>query len=147
MFYQWVFIIHLSTTFFMTGLIWFVQVVHYPLFRKVVDGDFVDYEENHMRTTSYVVMPAMLLELLSLPLLVFLNPDMMDRWWFWLDGIGLGIIWLSTFLFQVPLHARLLKSKDMDSIHKLVQTNWIRTLCWTLRSGLLMVIIHEKLIS
>ena len=147
MFYQWVFIIHIVATFFMTGLIWFVQVVHYPLFSKVVDADFVHYEEIHMRTTSYVVMPAMLLELLSMPLLVYLQPEWLSAWWFWVDGIGLGIIWLSTFLFQVPQHTRLLKSKDLKTIHQLVRTNWIRTVIWTLRSGVLMRVIHDKLIS
>ncbi|MEL6195301.1 MAG: hypothetical protein AAFR66_24815 [Bacteroidota bacterium] len=147
MFYQWVFIIHIATTFFMTGLIWFVQVVHYPLFRMVDLSEFIRYEEIHMRTTSYVVMPAMLLELGSLPLLAYLQPELMSVWWFWVDGIGLGTIWLTTFLFQVPQHTRLLKSKDLDTIHQLVQTNWIRTILWTLRSGVLMLVIHDKLIS
>ncbi|MEM8898814.1 MAG: hypothetical protein AAGC85_11945 [Bacteroidota bacterium] len=135
------------TTFFMTGLIWFVQVVHYPLFKMAEPSEFIRYEEVHMKTTSYVVMPAMLLELLSIPLLAYLQPGWMSTWWFWVDGIGLGIIWLSTFLFQVPQHTRLLKGKDLDTIHKLVQTNWIRTTIWTLRSGILMLVIHEKLIS
>lgn len=32
--------LHAGATLFMTGLIWFVQVVHYPLFLRVGEGNF-----------------------------------------------------------------------------------------------------------
>ncbi|MEM6262595.1 MAG: hypothetical protein AAGI38_08820 [Bacteroidota bacterium] len=52
--------LHFITTLFMTGLIWFVQVVHYPLFSQISPEDFPRYEKIHMRRTAIVVIPVML---------------------------------------------------------------------------------------
>ena len=51
-----------AATPFMTGVIWVVQVVHYPLFARVgVDG-FREYEQSHQRRISLVVGIAMPVE-------------------------------------------------------------------------------------
>ena len=49
-------------TFAMTGLIWCVQLVHYPLFRAVGEPGYAAYQDAHMRLTTLVVGPLMLLE-------------------------------------------------------------------------------------
>jgi len=50
----------------------------------------------------------------------------------WLLPLGLVLlIWLSTFLIQVPIHNQLGIGKDSFLIKRLVQTNWIRTILWT----------------
>ena len=49
----------LASTLFMTGLIWFVQVVHYPLFDRVGAARFVPYHAAHSRRTSWVVAAPM----------------------------------------------------------------------------------------
>ena len=54
--------LHLAATAVMTGLIWFVQVVHYPLFAAVGAEQFVAYEVAHQRRTSFVVGLPMLVE-------------------------------------------------------------------------------------
>ena len=46
----------------MVGLIWFVQIVHYPLFGEVGHDRFADYERNHQNRTTLVVAPLMLVE-------------------------------------------------------------------------------------
>lgn len=43
---------HLFATAAMVGLIWFVQVVHYPLFASVGADGFTDYETAHRRRTG-----------------------------------------------------------------------------------------------
>ena len=52
----------LVSALFMTGLIWFVQVVHYPLFAKV-SGTYPAYQAEHMARTTWVVAVPMLVEL------------------------------------------------------------------------------------
>ena len=47
------------------------------------------------------------------------------------------LIWLVTFAFSVPCHSRLSKSKNGSSIRKLISTNWLRTVLWTLKSFIL----------
>jgi len=44
------------------------------------------------------------------------------------------IIWLSTFTLQVPIHRRLQTGKDDARIRRLVSTNWIRTIAWTVKA-------------
>jgi hypothetical protein len=51
---------HLAVTLFMLGVIWFVQVVHYPLFAKVGQEGFTLYSKAHSHLTGYVVGPPML---------------------------------------------------------------------------------------
>ena len=54
-----------------------------------------------------------------------------------LMGIALlFIIWVSTALLQVPCHGQLANGFDNKVHRQLVLTNWIRTVCWTLRGAL-----------
>ena len=53
---------NLSATLFMVSVIWFVQMVHYPLFARVGQEKFALYSGAHSRLTPYVVGPPMLVE-------------------------------------------------------------------------------------
>ena len=46
----------------MAGIIWFVQVVHYPLFAAVTGAGDADYARANQARTSLVVLPPMLVE-------------------------------------------------------------------------------------
>ena len=72
---KYVLLAHLAVTLFMVGVIWFVQVVHYPLFAKVGSERFVLYSKAHSRLTTYVVGPPMLVEAATALLLVFRRPE------------------------------------------------------------------------
>ena len=67
---EWTILLHIATTFSMVGLIWFVQIVHYPLMDRVRREGFRRYEMDHQRLTSWVVAPLMATELLSTVLLI-----------------------------------------------------------------------------
>ncbi len=127
-----------AATFFMIGLIWFVQIVHYPLFARVGRDGFADYELSHSQLTSLVVIPAMLVELVTTGLLVLTQPAGMKRW----EAIGgavlLVVVWGSTFFLQVPRHGQLAAGFDEAAHAALVATNWVRTVAWSLR-GLLLI--------
>ena len=133
----YVFAIHLLSTGFMCGLIWFVQIVHYPLFKRVPESGFVAYEQAHTRLTGWVVLPVMLAELGTAVLLSFNPVEILPAGPARLNLAGLVLIWLSTFFLQVPLHQRLSKRFDARDHRHLVMTNWIRTVLWTLRFGAL----------
>ena len=60
-----VLLIHAFSTLAMVGLIWFVQVVHYPLFAHVSEQRFEGYHHQHVRLTGRVVGPPMLVETAS----------------------------------------------------------------------------------
>lgn len=127
---------HVAATVFMCGVIWFVQLVHYPLFAQVGEAGFVQYEAAHTMRTSWVVMPPMLIELgTAAALLVWRPPGLGSAE----VALGLGLvllIWASTFFLQVPAHGALGRGFDPAVASRLVSTNWIRTVLWTLRAGL-----------
>jgi hypothetical protein len=132
------FVAHLAVTLFMTGVIWFVQIVHYPLFRFVGNSEFARYEAAHIFWTTWVVAPPMLTELTTAVLLLLFKPKGISDGILWLNLALLSAIWLSTAFLQVPCHQRLSQGFDAATHHRLVVTNWLRTVCWTVRSGLLL---------
>ena len=129
-------LVHAGATLFMVGLIWFVQVVHYPLAAAVGDSAFAAYQQAHMARTSWVVGPPMLVELATTVLLLVHRPPGVPTWAPWAGAVLLGAVWGSTALFQVPLHSALTAGLDVERVERLVATNWIRTVGWSLR-GLL----------
>lgn len=127
-----------GATLFMVGVIWFVQIVHYPLMGRVGQTSFVAYSESHSRLTSYVVGPPMLTEAATAALLLVARPPGIP-FFAALAGAGLvAAIWLSTALLQVPRHTALGEGFDRREHRALVATNWARTAAWTAR-GLLVL--------
>ncbi|MDB4409072.1 hypothetical protein N9165_03305 [Akkermansiaceae bacterium] len=113
----------------MTGIIWIVQVAVYPLFAKVGAEAFNVYHEDYMFLVSFVIMPLMAIEALTCAACFFWgnNRD------FLAPSILFGMICLSTALIQVPHHQALTQA----AVGGLVAGNWVRTIAWTLRTGLL----------
>ncbi len=136
---QYIFIAQLAATWTMFGVIWFVQIVHYPLFGGVGAAKFPAYEKHHSRLTSFVVAPPMLVELVSsaAALRSEWRIPSMPAAWAWLGFSLVVLIWLSTALVQVPRHTRLERGLDPSVHRSLVATNWIRTIAWTVRAALL----------
>lgn len=127
--------IHAVCTIAMFGLIWFVQIVHYPLFHQVGRDEFVAYELRHQRLTTIVVAPLMIGEMATALALLFLESEL--RWIWSLVGFGLVLlIWFSTLCLQMPCHRKLEGGYDADAVCRLVNTNWLRTLAWTARVGI-----------
>jgi hypothetical protein len=128
---RWVIVLHLLSTAYMTGLVWFVQAVHYPLMVKVGSQGFADYERRHQSRTTWVVAPPMLLELATAAALLYRPPAGIPPVWAWVGAGLLAIVWLSTFALQVPCHERLSRGFDEAAWRRLVATNWIRTAAWS----------------
>jgi hypothetical protein len=97
------FVAHLAVTLFMAGVIWFVQIVHYPLFRFVGNSEFARYEAAHIFWTTWVVAPPMLTELTTAVLLLLFKPKGTSDGILWLNLALLSAIWLSTAFFARTL--------------------------------------------
>lgn len=139
----YVFRIHAAVTCFLAGLIWFVQVVHYPLMRVVGTGHFREYERLHQQRTTVVVAPAMLLELaMSVAVLVIAHRSGTVVILSWISMMLLILIWASTFALQVPLHKELARGFNDTAWRGLVLTNLIRTMAWTARGVIAVVLIR-----
>ena len=126
-------LLHAIPTLLMTGVIWIIQVVHYPLYRRVGAEAFADYEREHCARISFVVLPLMVVELACAALLA-LSPPRGGESLAWTGLALLAVVWASTFFVQVPCHRVLEGGFDARAASRLVATNWIRTVAWTLRS-------------
>jgi hypothetical protein len=141
------FLAQYAATLFMTGLIWFVQIVHYPLFanilRHTTPADFRGYEASHANRTSFVVFPPMAVELVTAlaALLPRLRPAFVSQPVAAASAILVVAIWASTGLIQVPLHDRLGSNPAAETVRRLVLSNWLRTVLWSSRAVLLTVVL------
>lgn len=120
----------------MTGLIWFVQLVHYPLLSGVGTEGFHSYQRGHERRTAWAVGPAMLAELVCAVWLAAAPPPGVFVWLTVLGLVLLAGVWVSTALLQVPCHRRLSAGFDAETHGRLVRSNWLRTALWSGRAVL-----------
>ncbi len=139
-----VLLFHVFATLFMVGLIWFVQIVHYPLYSNVGREQFPEYERLHNRLTTWVVGPAMLLEVATAVVLLK-SPPSGSTSLAWVALGLLALIWISTATLSVPAHNALTIEFSKIQHHQLVATNWIRTVAWSLRGVIVLVICHRNL--
>ncbi|WP_207891060.1 hypothetical protein [Hymenobacter edaphi] len=132
-------LLNLAVTAYLTGVIWTVQLVHYPGFALVPAAGFPAFHQAHLKRMGWVVMAPMVAELL------------LAGAWAWQARTGpaygalalVGFIWAVTFGVSVPLHRQLAGGWSYAAVYGLVRTNWLRTLAWTLRLGLLgWVLLH-----
>lgn len=123
---------------YLTGLIWTVQVVHYPGFALLSKTGFARYHAAHTRRMGFVVGAPMVLELALAAWLAWAGRGALPHgagWW----ALGLVMfIWAATFFISVPFHNQLeINGYDFITIDGLTRTNWLRTLAWTARLALL----------
>lgn len=138
-------LLHVAATMAMVGLIWFVQIVHYPLFASVGREEFRRYEMDHQRLTTWVVAPLMLTEVTTAVLLFWWRPAEFGTMPVWLGLVLLVAIWLMTYTVQVPQHASLVLSYDPVVQRRLVLGNWYRTAAWTARGVLVLWMVNQVL--
>jgi sterol desaturase/sphingolipid hydroxylase (fatty acid hydroxylase superfamily) len=115
----------------LVGLVWFVQVVHYPLFARVPRDAFPAYEREHARRTTRVVAPLMGVEGVCAGVLVAAEPGALTV----LGALLVAGIWASTIFVQVPCHRVLEQGWDEAAHRRLVRTNWLRTAMWSARGA------------
>jgi len=108
-------------------LIWLVQLIIYPSFRYTQEKDFIVWHGRYMRLIGLIVSPLMLLQI-GVELVHIFNND-----YRWIRMLMILAVLTSTFSLSVPNHKRLSRyGKDPIIISRLVLTNWLRTVLWSL---------------
>ncbi len=122
--------LHDAVTWYMVGVIWLVQLVHYPMFEYLDWATFARSHAFHTAEITIVVLPGMLLELYLALLFLYRRADLPTLFGFLL----LVAIWATTFFVMVPLHRRLgVEGYQLYLIQSLIRWNWVRTIAWTTR--------------
>jgi len=113
----------------MVGLIWFVQIVHYPLLAHLDAAGIAE----HQRLTGYVVAGPMTVEAATAALLLVARPDGVSLAQAALGAALVVVVWASTAFLQVPIHRAL--AGGSGDVGRLVAGNWVRTVAWTGRAA------------
>lgn len=115
------------------GLIWTIQLAHYPAFIHIDEARAPAFHQEHSAALSLVAAPLMIGELCVASALFMFQTSNLSL----VNLVTVGTTWLLTFALSVPVHNRLAKEWNKDLIHKLIRTNWPRTIVWTARIPLL----------
>ena len=107
---------HAAATWALVGLIWTVQVVHYPLFASVGGEEFRRYHARHTRQITWVVAPLMAVELVTALLLLARGER---EPWLVASVAPLAFNWLATWRVQIPLHNQSLQGGKHMQVLKL----------------------------
>ena len=142
---KYVLLAQAAATLGMTGLIWMVQIVHYPLFAMVGEEEFVDYETAHTQQITFIVGPLMLVELAASGYLLFLRPQEIPLSWAAVGAILVLAIWLITLLVSVPQHTALNQGFQSPAHRRLVASNWGRTAAWSVRALLALAMVATQM--
>ena len=130
--------IHIISTSIMVGVIWVIQLVHYPSFKYVNESDYIIFQKYHMSNISYIVFPVMFTELITALIILFFGEKSL---FFVLSLIYLFLIWIITGVLFTKYHSILKEGKDLMIIEKMIKANWIRALLWTMRLIMILFVI------
>ena len=126
---------HAISGFFLTGLIWVIQLVHYPSFKFYDTKTFKTAMAHHRQKISFIVMPLMLIELMTGITLAVIQWSSLAE--FHIINLTLiAIIWVHTFMLMVPFHQTCESNFDIDLLNRTLKHHWLRTTAWTLKSAL-----------
>jgi hypothetical protein len=118
----------------MTGVIWFVQWVHYPLLATVPVDRAVETAVVHQRRTGQVLALPMTAEGVTTLWLLVSRPDAVSLVLPWLGAVLLAVALGSTVFLSVPLHSKMATNPTAEVGRRLVVTNWPRTIAWSARA-------------
>lgn len=121
--------LQIFSCFFMTGVISVIQFIHYPIFSQIERTGFTAFHSKHSNALGLIAGPLMTAELASAIWIARSNSA-----WLVLNVILVFSLWILTFAVSVPLHNRLSQGFDRETCHRLVKTNWPRSIIWASRS-------------
>jgi len=128
-----IFNLNLICAFYMCGIIWIIQIIHYPSFLLIRAESFQKFHLKHTSTMGLIVGPVMAIELVATTYLLKYEVSLIST----LNLFCVLSLWLLTFFVSVPLHNALSSGQDILIIQRLIQSNWPRTILWTFKALLL----------
>lgn len=132
---------------FMAGVIWVIQLVHYPLFALADPARFATFHAAHSARITLIVGPAMLTEITTSGLFVLVARDALERRIAIAGFLLVVVAWATTALCSIPAHGRLATGFDSLAHERLVATNVIRTIAWTLHAALKLFLVARRLVA
>jgi hypothetical protein len=137
---QLVVIANLASTLVLVGVIWTVQVVHYPLMALVGREYFIPYQSAHAPRMASVVMLPWAMQGVTTAWLLIDRPTTVSAALVWSGATAALVTVVVTMVASVPAHGRLGTGFDTEVHARLVRTNWLRTAAWSAHAAIATVI-------
>jgi len=121
--------LHLLFDFGLVVLIWLVQLVVYPSFKKYVKGDLIAWHTIYVKRIALIVGPLMIGQLILWGLQLYQRQSLYTLIIFLL----VLFLWVFTLIYFAPVHRRISNGSFTPFVlDQLEKINWVRTLLWTL---------------
>lgn len=133
--------VHAAATWYLVGLIWTIQIVHYPTFADIAADRYAAFQSTHMTRMGGIVGLAWLIEGITVLGVFFLAPDATARLLGGVGGLLECIVLAVTVRASIPAHEALLDGFDETAHRRLVMTNWWRTIAWSARGAIALVLL------
>ncbi|CAN5729704.1 hypothetical protein BH23CHL5_BH23CHL5_09530 [soil metagenome] len=138
-----VLLLNAASALFMVGLIWMIQIVHYPLFSVVPPDRFGTFHRRHSRRIAWLVIPAMSIEAVTTVSLLKWRPASVEFPLVLAGVVAVVTVWLLTIFVQVPQHQNLARGYDDATINALIRFNWLRTTTWTFHGAIVIAMLAQ----
>jgi hypothetical protein len=137
----WILLANLAAALFLTGLAWSLQLVQLPI---LLQGDYPGLVRQlalHRRLNSRLMVLPMSVEFVTAVGLLF-SPVQRGAFLcalaLWLP-IGYATVW------YMLGHHKLKRGYNQPAMDRLKRANWVRTVCWTARSVILLCTLTARL--
>ena len=120
-----------AATIFMSGVLWTMQLLNYPLLALVGRDAFPGYEAAHNRRFALVVVPGVLAAAVGGIGLVAARPGQVPLWAPACELALLVLVIISTAALQGRQHGALARGFDQRTLSLLARSNWIRVAAWS----------------
>ena len=126
---------HAVASVFLAGLIWTVQVVHYPLFARVGSDAFLVYADGHTTRIGALVVLPWSVQGLTVAALLVARPVGVSATLVGTSAVAAAVTVAVTLAVSVRQHRILGGGWDPTAHRVLVMSNWLRTAAWIVGAG------------
>lgn len=121
--------LHLLCDFGLVVLIWMVQLVVYPSFKKYKKNNLTAWHAIYVKRIAIIVAPLMIGQLILWGWQLFQRQSLYTLMIF----ILILFLWVFTLMYFAPAHRHISSGSFTPYVlNQLEKRNWIRTLLWTL---------------
>lgn len=126
--------LHLLLSACMTGVVWAMHTVHYPLMRRVPPERFAAFMEEHLSRSTRWIAPLMVLELATaIALGVFSNAIALLNFMLLANAYTLTV-------YMRPLYQQLSEGHKPELVERLISLNRYRTILWIIHLAVVILI-------
>ena len=110
-------------------LIWIVQLTIYPSFQFMSTDQLIQWHAKYTERMAWIAGPLILLQTTIVSMQIVKETSALHI----LSGCIVTATWILTYFVSIPLHRKISENRASSFVlKKLVDTNWYRTICWSI---------------